>query len=657
MLLFLSTLLSAAGLTAFGPANPAHADPACTNGVYAVFARGSGEHLNDVRANVFYTAVKQAIEAKGVSFAWSELGNEDGSVAVNMDLPPGNYAGVQPDAAHVYPFDEYPAIGFPWNIDPGGYGDSVTVGTNELIAHLNDRVSRCPQESIVVGGYSQGADVVGWALQRTGYGSLNQTTRNHIGYVALYGDPKFNPGSLAQRQQWQRPWWVRGDDPGFRYRGSSPVSDEGILGYRDAYVPPEFNGRFGSWCAYRDGVCTGSISDDSSLGTHGAAYQGQSGWIVQSAAEIANKSIGMRNNLNPSLLPATGPSYSIPGPDPTANPPVTSPAPLPTILHVKQTTATDGTHEVYAATSSTVTEGWWQQGGDGVHTDQIINISQNNIVGIDKVNQPDGATQSLYTAVPDGVWETWWRHGDGPHSDKIVSGLTGVRQVIAANAYEGSQFVHRLYLLAQDGPYEVWWKDGGDGVHVDRLNNITGGVAMAAGIGPDGAYEVFVATPTWVYQLWWFPGGTVNYRNVINITQGDIRSLSMGANLNGWQLLYTGTSTTAWQSAWVGDNGAISTGTITVGQTNAGQIEKDVYNGVHELYQTNGGRVQENWWNGPSSGSDTLITISQGNITSFDKSDDGAYQQVYTASGNLVYETYWAAGVSPTSNVLFSVQR
>ena len=660
-------LLSAAAVTILGPAAPAHADPACTNGVYVVFARGSGEHLNDQRAHQFYWSLIGDSQAPGelygkVPTAWSELGNEDGVPYVDMSRPPGDYAGVQPDAAHVYPFDEYPAIGFPWNIDPGGYGDSVSVGTDELIAHLNDRVSRCPQESIVLGGYSQGADIIGWALQRTGYGSLNQTTRNHIGYVALYGDPKFNPGGLSDRQQWHRPWWVRGDDPGFRYRGGGTVSDEGILGYRDAYVPPEFNGRFGSWCAYRDGICTGSIADDLSLGTHPSAYQddnnaGYTGWIHRSAAEIANKAISMRNQLNPQLLPATGPSYTIPGPDPIANPPVTTSAPPPTILQVKRTLAPDGTtHEVYAATNSAVTEGWWQPGGDGVHTDQIIRIAQNNIVGFDKANMPDGVTQSLYTAVPDGVWETYWNAGTSPQSAKIVTGLTGVRQVIVANAYEGTQFVHRLYLLASDGPYEAWWKDGGDGVHVDRLNNITGGVAMAAGTGPDGAYEVFVATPTWVYQLWWFPGGTVNYRSTINITQGDIRSLSMGVNLSdGTQLLYTGTSTTCWQSAWVGDNGSISTGTITVGQTNAGEIEKDVYNGVHEIYQTDGGRVQENWWNGPSSGSDTLITISQNNITSFDKSDDGAYQQIYTASGSLVYETYWAAGVGPTTDVLFSV--
>jgi hypothetical protein len=35
-------------------ASPALADPKCTNGVYVVFARGSGEHLNDQRANQLY---------------------------------------------------------------------------------------------------------------------------------------------------------------------------------------------------------------------------------------------------------------------------------------------------------------------------------------------------------------------------------------------------------------------------------------------------------------------------------------------------------------------------------------------------------------------------------------------------------------------------
>jgi hypothetical protein len=663
------TALAGAGLIVGPAAAPAAADPGCTTGVYAVFARGSGEHLNDLRANQFYRSLKSAITANGTSFAWSELGNEDASVPVNMALEPGDYAGVLPDAANQDPFNEYRAIAAPWNAVPPSYGDSVRTGTNELIAHINDRASRCPNESIVLGGYSQGADVVGWAIQRTGWGSLSQAAKDRIGYVALYGDPKLDPGALSQRQQWQRPWWIRGDDPGFRFTSTTGVvvPNRGVLGPRQSYVPNEFAGRFGSWCAYRDGVCTGSVSDDFSVGSHSSAYQnnpqaGYTGWIQVSAAEIANKAIGKRNQLNPSSPPASRPSYTIAEPDPVTNPPIQSGVPAPpTIKEVKREADHTGTYQVYAATSQAVTEAWWHP-GEGVQTKEMIHISQGNIVGFDKVNEPDGTTQSLYTAVPDGVWETWWRPGDGPHSTKIVTGLTGVRQIIADPVTDGGQYTHRLYVLASDGPYEVWWREGGDGIHVNRLDIVNDPVTMTKSRGPDGTDQLYVATPTWVYELWWRPNTAVNHGSVINITQGDIRSLDKGANLpDGGQLLYTGTSTTAWQTYWNSANGTgISHGTITVGQTNAGQVKKTVYNGDHQLYQTNGCRVQENWWNGPNSGSSTLINISQCNITSFDKSADGPDQQLYTASGDLVYETWWRGGSNPSgpnTSVLFKVAR
>jgi len=49
--------------------------------------------------------------------------------------------------------------------------------------------------------------------------------------------------------------------------------------------------------------------------------------------------------------------------------------------------------------------------------------------------------------------------------------------------------------------------------------------------------------PTWVYEVEWIPGsGVVNMYNVINILQGDIRSVMKGDNLSGGgQLLYTTT--------------------------------------------------------------------------------------------------------------------
>lgn len=339
----------------------------------------------------------------------------------------------------------------------------------------------------------------------------------------------------------------------------------------------------------------------------------------------------------------------------TPAPPIVNLPPQPVVKSVKRTTDHIGTRQVYAATNFAVTEAWWRP-GEGVNKNEMIFISQGNIVGFDKVNEPDGITQSLYTAVPDGVWETWWRPNEGKHHNKIVTGLSGVRQVIADPIWEAGQYTHRLYVLAQDGPYEVWWRDGGDGVHVARLNLITQPVTMAKSRGPDGADQLYVATPTYVYELWWRPGTNVHHGEIINISQGDIRSLSKGVNLpDGGQLFYTGTSTTAWQSYWL--NSAPSHGTIATGQSGLIQLKKTVYGDIHQLYFATGSRVYEYWWNGPNSGNSELIHISQNNITSFDKSNDGADQQVYTASGNLVYETWWRAGVNPTSNVLFSVVR
>jgi hypothetical protein len=653
-------LLSSAGLIVSAPI-VAHADPDCTKngGVYAVFARGSGEHLNDQRAHQFYRSVKGAVERVGLSFDWSEVGNEDGDVPVNMNDDPNGYGWFSkpnPDDSGEYPATGAGA-GFSWV-----YSSSMVKGTNELVAHLNNRVAKCPQETFVLGGYSQGADVVGWALQRS---DLSWTARYHIGYVALYGDPKFDPGPINDRMGNQNFdstwWWVRGQGDGYHWTSTGNgieryKQDTGYYGVRVPYTQSDFKGRFGSWCAIGDGICTGMYWEGVGFGTHGSAYQGDNGWIARSTPEIVYKAVQKRNELNPSLLPATSAGYTIDMPDPVANPPIHTTPPPPVVNKVKRTAGPDGVREVYAATRSSVTEGWWYPGGDGVHIHEMINIAQDNITGFDKVNEPDGVTQSLYTAVPDGVWETWWRPNEGTHSAKIVAGLNGVRQVIADPDVESGQYTHRLYLLVLDGPYEVWWREGGDGIHMSRLDIVSDAVTMEKSKGPDGTDQLYVATPTWVYELWWRPGQGVHNGTIINITQGDIRSLSKGDNLSdGGQLLYTGTSTTAWQSYWL--NSAPSHGTIATGQTNAIQVKKTTYNGVHELYLATGDHVQEYWWNGGSSGGGELIRISQNNITSFDKSNDGAAQQVYTASGDLVYETWWAAGISPSSSVLFKVDR
>jgi len=253
--LFLAAVLGTTGIISLGPTGAAHADPACQQGAYVLFVRGSGEKLNDIRASKFQQSIMQALANKGVSSQWAELGNEDGDVDLSRPDPMPN------DLTHEYPavpVDNWNAA----NVVNGVYNNSVTIGVNELVAHLNQRyelapVGRgCGEETLVLGAYSQGADVVGRALSS---GRLSQAVRNHIGYIALYGDPKFSPGPLWERlshtsfqYDW---WWVRGDDPGYFVTPFN--SDMGVLEQRIPYVPNEFNGRFGSWCAAFDMVCTG----------------------------------------------------------------------------------------------------------------------------------------------------------------------------------------------------------------------------------------------------------------------------------------------------------------------------------------------------------------------------------------------------------------
>lgn len=291
-------LLSAALGATLGAAvimTSAQADPDCVNnGAYVLFGRGSGASFESEQAKAFRDRIREALGVAGIVTVWAELGDLDGNRQVNPEKR------------------EYPAVAAAWAVAmPPYFYDSVDKGTNEIVAHLNERYSRaaCQNETLVLGGFSQGAKALRQALVREGYGSLSQNARNHIGYVALYGDPDFNPGSLSMRQQWQRPWWVRGDDPGFRYRagpsGEAVLSNAGILGASVAYVSEEFRGRFGSWCAYRDGICTGSGADGTGDGSHGSAYQNQ--WIGESASEIAQAAIAKRNQLNPSApLPAPG---------------------------------------------------------------------------------------------------------------------------------------------------------------------------------------------------------------------------------------------------------------------------------------------------------------------------------------------------------------
>jgi hypothetical protein len=269
--LFGVALVAAAGVAVIGPSGPVQAaEPQCQNGgVLTVHARGSGAGYDSTEAQIFFESVETALGS--IPSAQLELGDQNDDDQTDLN---GYYA------AHA-----------PWAVVmPENYRASVAFGLIELIDYLNRRSLSCPREAIVIGGYSQGAQVVAAAMNDPG---LSQTALNHIAHVALYGDPKFN-GVTARSDGCWRPQWVRGNVP---CRDNAAF---GVLQPLNPYTPSVLEGLTTSWCDAGDAICIGDAPGAAAGGgTHTTAYTGPSGWIVQSAPEIAHAAWLKTIELNP----------------------------------------------------------------------------------------------------------------------------------------------------------------------------------------------------------------------------------------------------------------------------------------------------------------------------------------------------------------------
>ncbi|GIH06658.1 hypothetical protein Rhe02_47250 [Rhizocola hellebori] len=241
--------------------------------MHLVFARGSGAGLGSPEALKFFDTARTQLTAVGLSSSIAEVGDLDNNGVVGLG--------------------EYPALyGFGWVMFPT-YSGSVDWGVTELINYLNDRVTRpgCQREAIVLGGYSQGADVVGTALQDP---RLHLEALSHIAYMATYGDPRHNTGSFFGCLV-QIPQWVKGD--------AGCTSDGAPLQPRYPYARSGFEGKTGSWCATGDGICSHNIL--MVPGTHASGIYTNT-WIPDSAPVIATAARAKANEFNAQPPPAAG---------------------------------------------------------------------------------------------------------------------------------------------------------------------------------------------------------------------------------------------------------------------------------------------------------------------------------------------------------------
>ena len=216
------------------PGRAAAASPGCAD-VFVLFARGSGQTVGSSReTDKLFAEVRSRVKG-GMTVATREL-------------------GADPVEGH-----QYPAVGgllalaegeVSWlGVLGGEYRASVTEGVSEAQAYLNARAAECPDEQWILGGYSQGAHVMGQSL----FG-LSAAAMDRIAFVTLFGDPKLktaNEGLLGGTclGRDNKPW-VRGNIRCY--------ADGGILEARDPYVPAQLEQKVGSWCDKQDGICTGN---------------------------------------------------------------------------------------------------------------------------------------------------------------------------------------------------------------------------------------------------------------------------------------------------------------------------------------------------------------------------------------------------------------
>jgi hypothetical protein len=202
------------------PVAPAATRSGSCPSIILYFSRGSGQKDTNTTAGIgqpgyaVYQALLTAFKGKGVNVG--EMANAYPAVSVNL-LKQLTLS----------------------------YRRSVKLGIGSAHRNLADLIALCPRSQIVLGGFSQGAQVTRGALE-----GLTDPQRDHIAAAVLFGDPLFDPEEAASGPQ--RPT----STDVLAYNGKR----HGILRrFFESPIDPVFAGRVFSWCHGRDLVCQGRV--------------------------------------------------------------------------------------------------------------------------------------------------------------------------------------------------------------------------------------------------------------------------------------------------------------------------------------------------------------------------------------------------------------
>jgi PKD repeat protein len=250
-----------------------------------IFARGSGQTLQEDEYVKFRDQLKARLSVGEESFY--ELGTQ-------------RHGSFKYEAVDIETLDNLGGAFFSAGM-ANDYGRSVDSGVNELKAYLSNLYINCPETKIVLGGYSQGAQVMGQTLE-----GLSPEMRDNIAFVALFGDPKLFLPEGVSGDVFNLPPACTDSRTASLWRrdiGNCLIA-HGSLGPRFPYLPGDLEQKVGAWCVGGDWICGGleNINFNSSS-AHPEDYPKQDGPIDQAAYEIAVrlKKEGFITNVLPEL--------------------------------------------------------------------------------------------------------------------------------------------------------------------------------------------------------------------------------------------------------------------------------------------------------------------------------------------------------------------
>jgi hypothetical protein len=164
----------------FGPGR-ASAASVCSEYEF-IGARGSGQApqgaSTDYSSDDFYGLGEKGTGPGEIAALYLSLQKLLSAKAISLSVYGVHYPAVNVVSANGLEA----ALGF-----GGGYTNSVKQGTSDAVAQINKIHATCPETKFILAGYSQGAQVIGDAIQKGGI------SPSLIAGAALFGDPYFNP--------------------------------------------------------------------------------------------------------------------------------------------------------------------------------------------------------------------------------------------------------------------------------------------------------------------------------------------------------------------------------------------------------------------------------------------------------------------------------